>query len=185
VAELLVVAIKPQHGPHRKLLFHCGSFSRCQGNKVSTQMFPSNVRCTAGCLRSCYLAMGLHVTVFWTSDDNHLSLFLLGPFIKLKKLCGTQTKYQRLYRTQNSHWKVFSVFIHVPWIIPVSLYIAMCMSDCRRGFGLDIGFNGHSNTQLVITLNYRVFAYFHTLQITIAHRLVFSVYYQTSPGNGF
>jgi hypothetical protein len=32
------------------------------------------------------------------------------------------------------------------------LYIVTCMSDSRRGFGLDIGFIDHFNTQLVITL---------------------------------
>jgi hypothetical protein len=40
-----------------------------------------------------------------------------------------------------------------------------CMSDCRRGFGLDIGFIDHFGTQLVITLNYSTIADFHTLQV--------------------
>jgi hypothetical protein len=43
------------------------------------------------------------------------------------------------------------------------------MSDSRRGFGLDIGFIDHFNTQLVITLNYSAIPNFHTLQITGAH----------------
>jgi hypothetical protein len=46
------------------------------------------------------------------------------------------------------------------------------MSDSRRGFGLDIGFIDHFNTQLVIIL-----ADLHTLQITVTHALVFSVCY--------
>jgi hypothetical protein len=38
-----------------------------------------------------------------------------------------------------------------------------------RGFGLEIGFIDHVNTQLVITLNYNAIANFRTLQITTAH----------------
>jgi hypothetical protein len=47
------------------------------------------------------------------------------------------------------------------------------MSDSRRGFGLDIGFIDHLNTQLVITLIYRALANLHTLQITRAHSKFF------------
>jgi hypothetical protein len=47
-------------------------------------------------------------------------------------------------------------------------------SDCRRGFGLDIGFIDDFNTQHVITLNYIVIANFHILQFTIAHANTFS-----------
>jgi hypothetical protein len=57
------------------------------------------------------------------------------------------------------------------------LNIVRCMCDSRRGFGLDIGFIDHFNTQLVITLNYSSIAHLHTSQITRAHRLVFSVCY--------
>jgi hypothetical protein len=61
------------------------------------------------------------------------------------------------------------------------------MSDSRRGFGLDIGFIDHINTQLVITLNYSAIPKLHTLQITRAHRLLFSVLQSplAFPGNGF
>jgi hypothetical protein len=45
------------------------------------------------------------------------------------------------------------------------------MNDSRLGFRLDIGFNGHFNTQLVITLNYSANAELRTLQITGAHSL--------------
>jgi hypothetical protein len=41
-------------------------------------------------------------------------------------------------------------------------YIVTCMSDSRRGFGLEIGFIDHSNTRLVATLNYSITADFHT-----------------------
>jgi hypothetical protein len=61
------------------------------------------------------------------------------------------------------------------------------MSDSGRGFGLDSGFIDHFNIQLVTTLNNRVIANFHTLQIARAHKLVLSASYslhQTSPGNG-
>jgi hypothetical protein len=39
------------------------------------------------------------------------------------------------------------------------------MSDCRRGFGLKIGF---IDTRLVTALNYSAIANLHTLQITTA-----------------
>jgi hypothetical protein len=38
-------------------------FFRCRGNNVSTELFPGNGCCTVACLHSCYLAMGLHVTI--------------------------------------------------------------------------------------------------------------------------
>jgi hypothetical protein len=63
-----------------------------------------------------------------------------------------------------------------------SYLVAMCMSDSRQGFGLDIGIVDHFNTQLIITLNYSVIADLHTLQITVTHTLVFSVCYYTFPG---
>jgi hypothetical protein len=44
-----------------------------------------------------------------------------------------------------------------------------CMSDSRQGFGLDIRFTDHFNTQLVITFNYSVIANLRTLKITRAH----------------
>jgi hypothetical protein len=47
--------------------------------------------------------------------------------------------------------------------------IVTCMRDSRRGFGLEIGFIDHFNTQLEITINYSAIADSHTLQITIAH----------------
>jgi hypothetical protein len=43
------------------------------------------------------------------------------------------------------------------------------MSDYQRGFGLEVGFIDHFNTQPVITLNYSAVADFHTSQITTAH----------------
>jgi hypothetical protein len=42
------------------------------------------------------------------------------------------------------------------------------MSDYRRGFGLDIGFIDHFNTQLVITLNYNAIAKLYNSQTTTA-----------------
>jgi hypothetical protein len=60
-SELLVFDKQPQHGPHRKRLFHYCVFSRCRVNNVSTELFPSNGCCTVVCLHSCHLAMGLHV----------------------------------------------------------------------------------------------------------------------------
>jgi hypothetical protein len=54
---------QPSHGPHTQRIFHSCLFSRCQVNTVSTELFPSNSCSTVACLHSCYLAMGLHVTV--------------------------------------------------------------------------------------------------------------------------
>jgi hypothetical protein len=51
----------------------------------------------------------------------------------------------------------------------------MCMSDYRRGFGLDIGFI--DNLQVVTTNNCNTIADFHTLQITDTHSLMSSIYY--------
>jgi hypothetical protein len=44
-----------------------------------------------------------------------------------------------------------------------------CESDYRRGVGFDIRFIDHFNTKLIITLNYKAIANFHTLQINITH----------------
>jgi hypothetical protein len=44
------------------------------------------------------------------------------------------------------------------------------------GFGLDIVFIDHFNTQLVITLNYSIITNFHTLQITRAHAKSFQAH---------
>jgi hypothetical protein len=53
----------------------------------------------------------------------------------------------------------------------------VCVCDSRRIFGLYIGFIDHLNTRLVNTLNYSAIADPYILQITTAHRLVFSVCY--------
>jgi hypothetical protein len=47
--------------------------------------------------------------------------------------------------------------------------IVMCMSDHRRGCGLDIGFIDQFNTRPVTSLNYSTIVHFHTLQIATAH----------------
>jgi hypothetical protein len=60
-SELLVFVKQPQHGPHRKRVFHYCVFSRCRGNSVSNELFPSNGCCTVDCSHSCHLAMTLHV----------------------------------------------------------------------------------------------------------------------------
>jgi hypothetical protein len=48
-------------------------------------------------------------------------------------------------------------------------HIVTCMSDYRRGFGLEVVFIDHFNTEPVITLNYSAIANFHSFQITTAH----------------
>jgi hypothetical protein len=54
---------RPRHGPHRRRFFHYCMFCRYRGN-MSTELFLSNGCCTVACLHSCYLEMGLHVTIF-------------------------------------------------------------------------------------------------------------------------
>jgi hypothetical protein len=49
-----------------------------------------------------------------------------------------------------------------------NMCIVTCMSDYRRGFELDIGFNDHFKTQLVTPLNYSAISDLHALQIATA-----------------
>jgi hypothetical protein len=55
-------------------------------------------------------------------------------------------------------------------------YCHVYEGDSRRGFGLDIGFTDHLNTRLVTTVNYRLIADLHTLQINTAHAKSFPGY---------
>jgi hypothetical protein len=55
----------------------------------------------------------------------------------------------------------------------VEVLIVTCISDSRRGFGLDIGFIDHFNTRLETTLNYNAIADFHTLKIKAAQTKFF------------
>jgi hypothetical protein len=52
--------------------------------------------------------------------------------------------------------------------------IVTFLGEYRRGSGSDIGFIGHFNTQLVITLNYTAIANSHTSQITTAVTVIVS-----------
>jgi hypothetical protein len=45
------------HGLHRKRLFHYCVFSRCRGNNVSTELFPSNGCCIVACLHRCIFSI--------------------------------------------------------------------------------------------------------------------------------
>jgi hypothetical protein len=60
----------PQHGPHRKCLFHYCMFSRCQGKNMSTELSPSNCSFTVASLHNCYLAVGLRVTILTFSTKH-------------------------------------------------------------------------------------------------------------------
>jgi hypothetical protein len=53
------------------------------------------------------------------------------------------------------------------WGIRIWMHIVTCVSDCRQGLGLDIGFIEHLH--VVTTNNYNTITNFHTLQITTAH----------------
>jgi ethanolamine utilization microcompartment shell protein EutS len=68
--------------------------------------------------------------------------------------------------------KLFCIF-NILAIITSKLHIVTILSDSRPGFGLDIGFIDHFNTQLVITLDYSAIANFYTLQITRTHTKYF------------
>jgi hypothetical protein len=59
--------------------------------------------------------------------------------------------------------------VGITYIFAVVITIVMPRSDCRRGFGLEIGFIDHFNTRLVTTLHYSAIADLHTLQIITAH----------------
>jgi hypothetical protein len=52
-----------RHWPHRERLFHYCVFSSFRGNNVSTELFRSNSCCTVAYLHTCYLAMGMQVTI--------------------------------------------------------------------------------------------------------------------------
>lgn len=56
------------HGQHRKHLLRYCVFCRCHGNTVYRELFPSNGCCISACLHSCYLGMGLRVTI-WSSNS--------------------------------------------------------------------------------------------------------------------
>jgi hypothetical protein len=62
------------------------------------------------------------------------------------------------------------------WEFPLMINIVTCTSDSGQGFGLDIGFIDHFNTQLVITRKYSSLTNFNTLQFTRAHTKSFAAY---------
>jgi hypothetical protein len=72
------------HGPQRERLLHYCVFSRCRVNTLSTELFPSNSCGTVSWLRSCYLAIGLVVTVL---SPSLLSVFVLGVSQYVFKTC--------------------------------------------------------------------------------------------------
>jgi hypothetical protein len=64
--------------------------------------------------------------------------------------------------------QVLNSFLRLsPWYFPA--FGMPCMSDYRRGLGLEIGFIDQFNTWLVTTLNYSAIADLYTSQITTAH----------------
>jgi hypothetical protein len=70
--------------------------------------------------------------------------------------------------------------------------VVTCMSDYRRGFGLDVGLIEYFNTPLVITLNYNAIANLHTLLFTraqckylLARSVFISSFLVTASNNGY
>jgi phosphate starvation-inducible membrane PsiE len=56
---------------------------------MSTELFPSNGCYTVACLHSCYLAMGLHVTIFLRNQSVYNLRFLVNlPLEKLRVFLG-------------------------------------------------------------------------------------------------
>jgi hypothetical protein len=60
--------IVPTRTAQRTSVPYC-VFSRCRGNNVSTKLFPSNGCCTVACLHNCCLAMVIHVTIYFLSEQ--------------------------------------------------------------------------------------------------------------------
>jgi hypothetical protein len=60
-----------------------------------------------------------------------------------------------------------NIFLHVDLLTISHELRVTCMSDSRRGFGLEIGFIDH--LQVLTTNHYSAIAALHTLQITTAH----------------
>jgi hypothetical protein len=74
---------------------------------------------------------------------------------------------KRLKHTRTVEWISIMIFRNVtPRGLVRYQHTVICMSDSRRGFGLDLLI---TLTQLVTTLNYSAIADFHTLQIIRAH----------------
>jgi hypothetical protein len=51
---------------------------------VSTELFPSNGCYAVACLHSCYLAMGLHVTILFMSEEAKNRRLLLPVYSSLQ-----------------------------------------------------------------------------------------------------
>jgi hypothetical protein len=78
--------------------------------------------------------------------------------------------YSQMLKDMERVWCVsLQNFLYYSYFAVTLLCIVTYMSDCRRVFGLSIGFIDHFNTQLIITLNYSAIANFPTLQSTRAH----------------
>jgi hypothetical protein len=81
-----------------------------------------------------------------------------------------------LYLLQNEkpitslwHYVLFRYFLQMYLNASKGKNIFACMSDSRRGFGLDIGFIDHFSSQLLITRNYSAISDFYSLPVTPEH----------------
>jgi hypothetical protein len=72
-------------------------------------------------------------------------------------------------RSNNIEERNMNVHPHKYLISHNLIYFHVYDWEFRRGFGLEIGFIGHINTQLVTALNYSTIADFDTLPLTPSH----------------
>jgi hypothetical protein len=98
--EKLVCVISPQHWRHRKYLFHYCVFPRCRRNDLSTELLPSNGCRSVACWHSCYLAMGLHITV-----GIHMQCCALSQCRR------PQSEHSLPWKAENLQLKLINMFI--------------------------------------------------------------------------
>jgi hypothetical protein len=68
------------------------------------------------------------------------------------------------------------------WTMLKFFHIFTSMSDCRRGFGLEIWLM--DDLQVLTASKYNTVTVFHSLQITTAHAVLSVCYHYSFPGNG-